>query len=208
MLDEAMAAAVETAQKRLMSTTDRGSVLMSVSADLSELGDLVTKLDPSNIDFDKGGLERIKAVNYWNKFEESYPALKALLERLDRSKKILFNSIKTVKRFYDEYMKEYERFRSIPAELRDAGFIQQAAVSENMSSLLKNTVTEHETMYAYLTDLLNILQASLEMSIYFAKRKFNRSIDDNGLIGRLLLPDVTNVTFQSQYRRLHDTVLH
>ena len=56
MYDEKMAAAVNTAQKRLMDMAGENSVLMSVTNDLAELSTLIEKLDPSKIDFDKGGL--------------------------------------------------------------------------------------------------------------------------------------------------------
>lgn len=206
MFDESMAAAVEAAQKRLMSTADRSSVLMSVSADLSELSALVTKLDPSNIDFDKGGFERIKALNYWNRYEASYPALKALFERLGRSKKILHNSITTVKRFRDEYMTVYEGFRSVPESERDEGYFQQAVVCENMSVLMNNTVTEHEATFDYLTKLLPLLEESIGISVFLAKLKFNRSFDDADTVGRLSAGEASNFSLQSRYRRLYDAV--
>lgn len=206
MFDEAMAAAVETAQKRLMSTADRGSVLMSVSEDLSELSGLVNKLDPSNIDFDKGGLERIKAINYWNRFEGSYPALKSLFERLGRSKKILHNSITTVKRFRDEYMKAYEDFRSVPEAQCDESYMQQAVVCENMSVLLNNTVAEHEATFEYLSNLLKLLEESIDISVFLAKLKFNRSFDDAGIVGKLSAGEVSNFSLQSRYSKLHDAV--
>lgn len=201
MYDKAMAEAVQTAQKRLMNTAGGGSVLMQVTQDLSDLAVLTERLDPSKIDFDKGGLEKIKITNYWNRFEESYPALKLLFEKLGRSKKILHNSITTVNRFADEYNAVYEKFCAVPEDQRDREYIQQAVVCENMSLMMKNSVDEHRTVYENLEKLLNIFEVSLDMAILLAKQKSNRVLGET-LGSAPMLSSISNISFQEQYRKL------
>ena len=205
MFDEKMAAAVETAQKRLMNTTERESVLVALANDLSEMDGLVKKLDPSKIDFDRGGLERIKAVGYWNRFEENYPRIKAVFERLERYRKILHNSITTAGRFESEYLAVFEKFSAVSEDERDTEYMQQAAVAENMRQLLRNTVTEHEAALEHLTRVLTLMTGSLEMAIYLAKQKAGRTFDDT-FSSVSVLGDVTSASFQAQYRQLSDAL--
>ncbi len=202
MYDEAMAAAVETAQRRLMSTAGKDSVLMTTAADLAELVKLTGKLDPSRIDFDKGGLERIRAIGYWNRFEESYPAMSALFEKLVRSRKILFNSITTLRRFKSEFDEEFGRFGRVLPEQQDEQYVQQAVVAKNMQVLLGNAVAEHEAVFEHLTQVTNILEKSLNIAIFLAKQKFDRGIGETGNAVRLLGTDATNRAFQEQYAQL------
>lgn len=205
MFDDMMAAAVETAQKRLMNTTEKGSVLVTLANDLSELDELMKKLDPSKIDFDRGGLERIKAVGYWNRFEENYPKAKELFSRLDRYRKILHNSITTAGRFESEYLAVFERFSAVPEDERDAEYIQQAAVAENMRQLLRNTVAEHEAALEHLTRVLTLMAGSLDMAIYLAKQKAGRSFDDTFSTVRPM-GEITGASYQAQYRQLSDVL--
>lgn len=203
MFDKAMSAAVETAQKRLMNTTGKDSVLMAVSSDLNDLCGLTEKLDPSKINFDKGGLEKLKVMNYWSRFEKNYPALQALSERLIRSKKILFNSRTTINKFLSEYSEEYNKFRAVPESRQDADYVQQAVISENMYQLLKNSVSEHESAYVHLEKVITILESSLNMAIYLAKK--NAGYELGG--GRALPLNVTNLDYQTQFGKL-DSILH
>lgn len=196
-----MAEAVQTAQKRLMNTAGSGSVLSEVSQDLSDLAVLTEKLDPSKIDFDKGGLEKLKITSYWNRFEECYPAMKAIFEKLGRSKKILHNSITTVNRFSEEFNTAYDRFKAVPEEQRDRDYLQQAAVCENMALMLKNSVGEHQTVYEHISMLLNILESSLDMAILMAKQKSDRVLGETS--GRApVMSDISNISFQAQYKKL------
>lgn len=201
MFDEKMAAAVETAQKRLMNTTERESVLVALANDLSEMDGLVKKLDPSKIDFDKGGLEKLKITSYWNRFEECYPAMKAIFEKLGRSKKILHNSITTVNRFSEEFNTAYDRFKAVPEEQRDRDYLQQAAVCENMALMLKNSVGEHQTVYEHISMLLNILESSLDMAILMAKQKSDRVLGEASERAPVM-SDISNISFQAQYKKL------
>ena len=200
MFDKAMSAAVDTAQRRLMNTSASKSVLMATACDLKELCTLTDKLDPSGIDFDKGGLEKLKINSYWSRFEKNYPALKDLLEKLVRSKKILFNSRTTINKFYNEYNEVYEQFRSVPREEQDADYLQQAVVSENMYQLLKNSVSEHELFYVHLDKVINILGSSLDMAIYLARKSTGENIGDytKGVPG-----EVGNWDYQEQFRQLN-----
>ena len=202
MYDKKMAAAVETAQKRLMSTAGKGSALMTSISDLAELTKLTEKLDPSKIDFDRGGLERIRAISYWNRFEENYPELRQLFERLVRSKKVLSNSITTLKRFRSEFDAEYERFCGELSDKNDEQFVQQAMVAQNMQVLLKNSVEEHEVLYEHISQLTNILESSLNIAIFIAKQKFDRSFGETGNAIKVITSDTSNRTFQEQYARL------
>lgn len=200
MFDKEMSAAVDTAQKRLMNTTGKESVLMSVASDMKELCTLTSRLDPSNINFDKGGLEKLKAMSYWNRFETNYPELKALFEKLVRSKKILFNSKTTIGRFYQEFSEVYERFRAVPKEEQDGDYVQQAVISENMYQLLKNSVDEHETVYVHLEKVLNVLEASLDMAIYLARKSTG---SDLGGSSKAALSNISNYDYQMQFSSLN-----
>ena len=176
MFDEKMAAAVETAQKRLMQTTGQGSVLMQLAKDMDELAELADRLDPSRIDFDKGGLEKLKINAYWNRFEEYYPALKELFGRMERSRKILSNSITTVNRFCEEYKTAYDKFRSLSDDVKDEDYYHQAAVCENMSLMLENSVSEHKAAQERLTRLLTLLESSIDMAVLLAKQKSGHDV--------------------------------
>ena len=200
MFDKEMSAAVETAQKRLMNTTGKESVLMAVTSDLSELCVLTEKLDPSKINFDKGGLEKLKAMNYWSKFEKYYPSMKALFEKLVRSRKILFNSITTIKRFYSEYNEKYQIFCTVPKNEQDDNYVQQAIISENMYQLLKNSVCEHETVYEQLDKVINLLDSSLDMAVYLARKTAGCEI---GASAKILPQNVTSLDYQMQFSRLN-----
>lgn len=201
MFDKAMAAALDTAQRRLMNTSSNKSVLMSTACDLKELCELTDKLDPSGIDFDKGGLEKLKINSYWNRFEKNYPTLKELFERLVRSKKILFNSRTTINKFYKEYSEVYEQFRSVPKEEQDSDYLQQAVISENMYQLMKNSVTEHELSYSHLDKVINILGSSLDMAIYLARKSTGSNIGD---YVRVMPVTVSNLDYQHQFRDLNE----
>ena len=203
MYDKAMSAAVENAQKRLMNTTGKDSVLMSTASDLKELCTLADKLDPSKINFDKGGLEKLKAMSYWNRFENNYPALKALFEKLVKSKKVLFNSITTINRFFSEYSEAYEKFRAVPAEEQDAEYTQQAIIAENLYQLMKNSVNEHETVYKHLEKVIGILETSLDMAIYLARKNAGSDLGDT-IKGSY--SNITNSDYQTQFSRLNDVL--
>ena len=176
---------------------------MSVTADLKELCTLTEKLDPSKINFDKGGFDKLRAMSYWNRFESNYPALKALFEKLVRSKKILFNSITTINRFYSEYNAEYERFRAVPAEEQDENYTQQAVISENMHQLLKNSVYEHESVCKHLEKVLGILETSLDMAIYLARKNAGCNIGES-IKGSYA--NITSSDYQTQFSRLNDVL--
>lgn len=199
MFDKAMSAAVDTAQKRLMNTAEKDSVLTATASDLKELCELTEKLDPSKINFDKGGLEKLKIMNYWSKFEKYYPSLKAVFEKLVRSKKILFNSRTTINNFFKEYNEEYERFRSVPESEQDDDYVRQTVISENMYHLLKNSVTEHEAAYVHIDKVINILEASLDMAIYLAKKNTGCEI---GAASKILPPNTSSLDYQLQFDRL------
>lgn len=201
MYDKAMSAAVETAQKRLMNTTDKDSVLMSVTYDLKELCTLTEKLDPSKINFDKGGLEKLKIMSYWNRFENNYPLIKELFEKLVRSKKILFNSITTIKRFYSEYDEVYGKFRAIPEGEQDADHTQQAIISENMYQLLKNSVHEHEVVYKHLESVISNLGTSLDMAIYLARKTSDYNFGGS-IAGSY--SNITSLDYKLQFSRLSE----
>lgn len=200
MFDREMSAAVETAQKRLMNTTGKDSVLMSVTSDLKELCTLTSKLDPSGINLDKGGLEKLKAMNYWNKFEKNYSALKQLFDKLVRSKKILFNSKTTISRFFQDYSEAYEKFRSVPESEQDGDYVQQAVLSENVYQLMKNSVNEHEVVYDHLEKVINVLDASMDMAIYLARKNAGYEL---GGSAKANLGSVTNLDYQMQFSRLN-----
>lgn len=180
MYDEKMAAAVDMAQKRLMDMAGGSSVLMSVTNDLAELSTLIEKLDPSKIDFDKGGLERLKINSYWNRFDEAYPAFQVVMERLSRDRKILHNSSVTVNRFHSEFNEAYDSFRAVPEEDRDEEYVRQAAVTENMAMLMKSTLEEHEAVCERVDTVLMVTETSLNIAVYLAKQKFGRSISAAG----------------------------
>ena len=200
MFDKEMSAAVDTAQKRLMNTTGKDSVLMSVASDLKELCTLTSKLDPSNINLDKGGLEKIKAIGYWNRFEKYYPDVKVLFDRLVRSRKILFNSKTTINRFYQEFEEAYNNFRSVPENEQDGDYVQQAIISANVYQLLKNSVSEHETVYTHLDKVLNVLETSLDMAIYLARKNAGF---DLGSCTSATLGNISNSDYQMQFSRLN-----
>ena len=200
MYDEKMAAAADAAQKRLMDMADGSSVLMSVTNDLAELSTLTEKLDPSKIDFDKGGLEKLKINSYWNRFDDAYPAFKAVMERLARDRKILHNSSVTVNRFYSEFNEAYDRFRAVPEEERDEEYIRQAVVTENMAMLMKSTMDEHEAVCERVDTVLTVTEISLDIAIYLAKQKFGRSIGAAGSV--LAAGEVSAGTFKKQFAML------
>ncbi|MBO4867384.1 MAG: hypothetical protein J5582_12635, partial [Ruminococcus sp.] len=155
-------------------------VLMSVTNDLAELSTLIEKLDPSKIDFDKGGLERLKINSYWNRFDEAYPAFQVVMERLSRDRKILHNSSVTVNRFHSEFNEAYDSFRAVPEEDRDEEYVRQAAVTENMAMLMKSTLEEHEAVCERVDTVLMVTETSLNIAVYLAKQKFGRSISAAG----------------------------
>ena len=200
MYDEKMAAAVDTAQKRLMDMASGSSVLMSVTNDLAELSTLIEKLDPSKIDFDKGGLERLKINSYWNRFDEAYPAFQAVMERLSRDRKILHNSSVTVNRFHSEFNEAYDSFRAVPEEDRDEEYVRQAAVTENMAMLMKSTLEEHEAVCERVDTVLMVTETSLNIAVYLAKQKFGRSI---GAAGNLrAAEEISSGNFKNQFAML------
>ena len=200
MYDKAMAAAVDTAQRRLMNSAEKNSVLTEAARDLAELNELTELIDPSKIDFDKGRLERFKANSYWNRFEEAYPRFRAVMEKLARDKKILYNSNVTVKRFYSEFKQEHDRFTAIPEEERDEEYIRQAVVAENMAMLMKSSLDEHEAVYEHIDMVLNIMEQSLNIGIYLARQKFGRSIGDGP--AAVFGGAADNSSFQAQFRQL------
>ncbi|MBP7186591.1 MAG: hypothetical protein KBA55_07505 [Ruminococcus sp.] len=201
MYDKAMSAAVDTAQRRLMNTSGSDSVLMATACDLKELCDLTEKLDPSGINFDKGGLEKLKINSYWSRFEKNYPAMKALFEKLVRSKKILFNSRTTINKFYNEYSEAYEKFKAVPQEEQDDEYIQQAVIAENMYHLMKNSVSEHELFFTHLDKVINILDSSMDMAIYLARKSTGSSIGD---YIKATPVSVTNSDYQDRFRDLNN----
>lgn len=201
MYDKAMSAAVDTAQRRLMNTSGSNSVLMATACDLKELCELTEKLDPSGINFDKGGLEKLKINSYWSRFEKNYPAMKALFEKLVRSKKILFNSRTTINKFYNEYSEAYEKFKAVPQEEQDEEYIQQAVIAENMYHLMKNSVSEHELFYTHLDKVINILDSSMDMAIYLARKSTGSSIGD---YIKATPVSVTNSDYQDRFRDLNN----
>lgn len=201
MYDKAMSAAVDTAQRRLMNTSGSNSVLMATACDLKELCELTEKLDPSGIDFDKGGFEKLKINSYWSRFEKNYPAMKALFEKLVRSKKILFNSRTTINKFYNEYSEAYEKFKAVPQEEQDDEYIQQAVIAENMYHLMKNSVSEHELFYTHLDKVINILDSSMDMAIYLARKSTGSSIGD---YIKATPVSVTNSDYQDRFRDLNN----
>jgi exopolyphosphatase/pppGpp-phosphohydrolase len=200
MYDEKMATAVNTAQKRLMDMAGGSSVLMSVTNDLAELSVLIEKLDPSKIDFDKGGLEKLKINNYWNRFDEAYPAFQAVIERLARDRKILHNSSVTVNRFYSEFCEAYDSFHEVPEEERDEEYIRQAAVTENMAMLIKSTIDEHKAVCERVDTVLMVTEISLNIAVYLAKQKFGRSIGAAGNVPAT--GEISSGNFKKQFAML------
>lgn len=195
MFNKSMANAVDNVQKRLMLTTNKDSVLMVISNDLAELSKLVTSLDPSNIDFDKGGLNKFKVKSYWEKFNDKYSTLKSLLDKLSKSKKILYNSKTSINNLYKEFKEEYDKF--IIEEDRDAEYMQQAIVVDNTNELLLNTVNEHENMYNYLDSVIKILEASLNIAIYLAAKNTGKQTNN-------FAESMSTINYQSKFSQLKD----
>ena len=195
MFNKSMANAVDSVQKRLMLTTNKDSVLMVISNDLAELSKLVTSLDPSNIDFDKGGLNKFKVKSYWEKFNDKYSTLKSLLDKLSKSKKILYNSKTSINNLYKEFKEEYDKF--IVEEDRDAEYMQQAIVVDNTNELLLNTVNEHENMYNYLDNVIKILEASLNIAIYLAAKNTGKQTNN-------FAESMSTIDYQSKFSQLKD----
>ena len=195
MFSKSMANAVDNVQKRLMLTTNKDSVLMVISNDLAELNKLVTSLDPSNIDFDKGGLNKFKVKSYWEKFNDKYATLKSLLDKLSKSKKILYNSKTSINNLYKEFKEEYDKF--IVEEDRDAEYMQQAIVVDNTNELLLNTVNEHENMYNYLDSVIKILESSLNIAIYLAAKNTGKQTNN-------FAESMSTIDYQSKFNQLKD----
>ena len=195
MFSKSMANAVDNVQKRLMLTTNKDSVLMVISNDLAELSKLVTSLDPSNIDFDKGGLNKFKVKSYWEKFNDKYSMLNSLLAKLSKSKKILYNSKTNINNLYKEFKDEYDKF--IIEEDRDADYLQQAIVVDNTNELLLSTVNEHENMYNYLDSVIKILEASLNIAIYLAAKNTGKQSNN-------FVESMSAIDYQSKFSQLKD----
>ena len=195
MFSKSMANAVDNVQKRLMLTTNKDSVLMVISNDLTELSKLVTSLDPSNIDFDKGGFNKFKVKSYWEKFNDKYSTLNSLLAKLSKSKKILYNSKTNVNNLYKEFKEEYDKF--IIEEDRDADYLQQAIVVDNTNELLLSTVNEHENIYNYLDSVIKILEASLNIAIYLAAKNTGKQTNN-------FAESMSTIDYQSKFSQLKD----
>lgn len=195
MFSKSMSTMVDTAQKRLMLTTNKDSVLTVISSDLSELSKLVTSLDPSNIDFDKGGLNKFKIKSYWEKFNDKYSTLNSLLTKLSKSKKILYNSKTNISNFYKEFKAEYDKF--VIEDDRDAEYLQQAIVVDNTNELLLNAITEHENMYNYLDSVIKILEASLNIAVYLAAKSTGKQTSS-------FAESASTIEYQSKFGQLKD----
>lgn len=198
MFSKSMGAAVDIAQKRLMLTTNKESVLMIIANDLAELNHLVDILDPSNIDFDKGGLEKFKIKSYWKKFNNNYKLLNSILLKLNRSKNILYNSKINISNFYEDFKREYDKFLSTPDTSRDSDYMQQALVSENVNALLLDSIAEHETTYKHLDMVINTLEASLNIAIYLAAKNSSSNSDTSAM----MIKKATTSDYQHEYSKL------
>ena len=195
MFSKSMSTMVDTAQKRLMLTTNKDSVLTVISSDLSELSKLVASLDPSSIDFDKGGLNKFKIKSYWEKFNDKYSMLNSLLAKLSKSKKILYNSKTNISNFYKEFKAEYDKF--VIEDDRDAEYLQQAIVVDNTNELLLNAITEHENMYSYLDSVIKILEASLNIAVYLAAKNTGKQTSN-------FAESASTIDYQSKFSQLKD----
>lgn len=202
MFSKSMGAAVDIAQKRLMLTTNKESVLMIIANDLAELNHLVDILDPSNINFDKGGLEKFKIKSYWKKFNNNYKLLNAILLKLNRSKNILYNSKINISNFYKDFKREYDKFLDTPDTSRDSDYMQQALVSENVNTLLLDSIAEHETTYKHLDMVINTLEASLNIAIYLAAKNSGSNPDTSTMMAK----NATTSDYQLEYSKLKNVL--
>jgi hypothetical protein len=182
-----MNTAVNTAQSAINSCCSSGNIAVVLSNDIANLRNLLNNIDPTKIDFSNlGFMNKRKITKYWGTFEEAYPRIIELINSLTKGEKILNNTIKTLTIVNKSFATEYENFIA-NGDDTDVEFVQQEAVSSNMSAMLKNSLTEYETLLSKVQLVLNVLVQTMDTAILFArttyKQEFVNTVAKRGLSG-------------------------
>lgn len=168
-----MSDAVETAQKSLDRCFSKNNIAAVFTADLALLGELLEQVDPSDINFEsKGIFNKRKISNYWSDFDKGYKQLVPLYDKLKNDRRVINNTIITLKGVTADFRSVYDEFEKSAIEMdTDTELMQQMAVSQNMQMMLDNAVNEYLSMVKTIDTVLNILKHSLDLAVLLAKSK-------------------------------------
>lgn len=203
MFSPEMTQAVNTAQACINTCSNTENILLVATDDIHKFCNYLNELDPSNIKFEKNNFFNNMIVkSYWSKLSDYYPAIEALIDKMQSDKNIIDNTIGTLNRIVNDYHTVFKNFEK--DENQDSEYLQQLIVAKNMNILLANTMTEYETLGKKLNLIINISKQVFDMAVSIADNIYKMNIRNAGPSSEI--PTNTNA-FKNRYAELCKAVI-
>lgn len=167
-------------QKTVDTCSKKDNITMVLTEDIEKFRQLVNELDPSKIDFTKGGYFNNKKIDaYWSKFADLSPSLQTSVSRIKAHDTVVSNTLTVLRKQLKEATDTAQRIKSEYAgHEADSSLMAQFVVTDTYISVIKNLVTEYTVWQERISRITSASSAALEQAITFARLDQRLSVYD------------------------------
>ena len=158
-------------QKTVDACSNKDNITMVLTEDVESFRQLVNELDPSKIDFTKGGyFNNRKIDSYWSKFSELSPSLQTSISRIKKHSTVVSNTLTVLRKQLKQAADTAQRIKSEYTNYKvDETLMAQFIVTDTYISVMENLIAEYTIWQDRINRITSTSSAALEQAIAFAK---------------------------------------
>ncbi|MCH5192964.1 MAG: hypothetical protein J1F11_03315 [Oscillospiraceae bacterium] len=158
-------------QKTIDTCSNKDNITMVLTEDVEQFRQLVNVLDPSKIDFTKGGyFNNMKIEAYWGKLADLSPSLQTSISRIKNHGTVVSNTLTVLQKQLKQASETSQRIKSEYEGFEaDESLMAQFIVTDTYISVIENLITEYTIWQDRIKRIITTSAAALKQTIAFAR---------------------------------------